>query len=193
MEGERQVVRAEGVHIGKRPRDQLRPVDQEPRAPFPVRLVIAARVGQRPYGGQRIPGPQEVGRARAADQLGARVDQRRQVLQVQLAGDRVEPGQATLYPAAEPRQYLPAHRVPGDVVGVVLHQRRHHVVPVTELGEQRVHDCVDGLGGIPVERDAGRAGRPDEPRDRVVGLLEAPGHRGRGTGLSPVDVLVVRA
>src|SRR5690349_11646428 len=82
--------------------------------------------------------------------------------------------------------------MPGHVVGVVLHQCRHHVVPVTELGEQRVHDRVDGLGGIPVERDAGRAGRPDEPRDRVVRFLEAPGHRGRGTGLAPVDVLVVR-
>ena len=75
VEGERQVVRAEGVNIGKRPRDQLRPVDQEPRAPFPVRLEIAARVGQGPDGGQRSPGPQKVGRARAADQFGARVDQ----------------------------------------------------------------------------------------------------------------------
>jgi hypothetical protein len=58
--------------------------------------------------------------------------------------------------------------VPRDVVGVVLHHRGDHVVPVAELGEQRVHDRVDGLGGIPVERDAGRARRADEPLNRAI-------------------------
>ena len=108
--------------------------------------------------------PRKLGPAGAAHQLGPLVDQRRQVGQVELAGGRVEAGQPVVHPPAEPGQDLPAHRVPGHVVGVVLHHRRDHVVAVAELGQQRVHDRVDGLGRAAVQRDAGPAGRADEPR-----------------------------
>ena len=51
-----------------------------------------------------------------------------------------------------------------------------HGSACAELSEQRVHDRVDGFGGVPVQRDAGPARGADELRDRVVGLLEQRGH-----------------
>src|SRR6185312_7186821 len=90
----------------------------------------------------------------------------------------------------QPGQDLPAQAMPGHVVGVVLHHRGDHVVAVPDLGEQRVHDRVDGLGGVAVHRDAGPPGRADELGDRVVGRLEQRGHLARGAGLAAVHVLV---
>src|SRR5215471_8076833 len=97
-----------------------------------------------------------------------------------------------LHVPPQPRQDLPAQPVPGDVVGVVLQQRGHHVVPVAELGQQRVHHRVNRLGRIPVQADTRPAGRADQPRNRVVVLLQQPGHRLRRAGLAPVHVLIPR-
>jgi len=114
------------------------------------------------------------------------------MIEVELAGARVEPRQAVVHPASQPGQDLPAHRVPRDVVGVVLHRRRHHVVAVAELGEHRVHDRVERLGGVPVQCDARPPRRADELGDRVVAALEERGHPLRRGGLPAVHVLVPR-
>jgi hypothetical protein len=192
VERKRQVIHIQRPHIDIGSRDQLRPVDQQVGPPLPVRLGVPAGTGQRPHLSQRRPGAQEIRRPRAAHQLGPRIDQRRQMRQVQLPGHRVKPRQPTLHPPPEPRQDLPAQPMPGDIVGVVLHHRRHHVVPVTEPRQQRIHHRVDRLGRIPVQGDALPAGCPDEPGDRVVGLLKQRGHRLRRTRLPPVHILIPR-
>ncbi len=125
-------------------------------------------------------------------QLGAVVDEPGEVLEVQLAGVAVEPCDPALDAPAEAGQDVMGQGVPRHVVGVVLHQRRDHVVAVTELGEQRVHDCVDRLRRVAVGGDAAAAGRVDPGRDRVERLLELGRHPLRRCRLTAVDALVPR-
>jgi hypothetical protein len=186
----RQVFHVKIPDVNEGPWHKLRAIDKQVGTPLATWLPVTAGVCERADGPQRVPCAEEVRGARAAHELGTRVDQRRQVVQVQLAGDRIESGQPVVHPPPEPRQDLTAHRIPRHVVRVVLHRRGHHVVAVAEFAEQRVHDRVVGLGGIPVQRDAGPVGRADEPCDRVVGLFEQRGHRLRGARLTAVHVVI---
>ena len=122
------------------------------------RLPVAARVGDR-RGSSASGGlvPRKFDAPVTADQLGALVDQLREVVEVELARAVVEAGDPALDAAAEPRQDLAAQAVPRHEVRVVLHHRGHDVVAVAELGEQRVHHRVDRLGRVPVRRDAAPA------------------------------------
>src|SRR5437762_564181 len=88
VEGKRQVVDIEVLNVDERPWNQLRAVDQQVRAPLTTWLQIPARVGQRPDGMERNLGAEEIRRTGAAHQLGAGVDQRRHVVQVEFAGKR---------------------------------------------------------------------------------------------------------
>ena len=158
----------------------------------PGRLGVAAVGGDLSDPVQGWFGAQEVRRAGHAHELGAVVDELGEVVEVQLAGVVVEPGDPALHPPAQPGQDLVGQGVPGHVVGVVLHQGGDHVVAVAELGEQRVHDRVDRLGGVLVGRDAPPAGCVDPGRDGVEGLLEGGRDLPRRGRLAPVDALVPR-
>src|SRR5258708_9546822 len=79
------------------------------------------------------------------------------MVQVQLPGDRVEPGQAAFDPSGKSGQDLRAHRIPRDVVGVVLQQPGDDIVAVPELRQPRVRHRVDRLTRVPAQSDAGPA------------------------------------
>ena len=159
---------------------------------FAAWLGVAAVVGDGADQGQRGFGAEEVGGAGDGDQLGAGVDEAVEVVEVEFAAAMVEARQPDLDPPAEAGQDLPAQRVPGDVVGVVLHHRGDHVVAVAERGQLRVHHCVDRFGGVAVGDDGAPAGCVDPGGDGVEGLLEQRGHVLGGARLPPVHVLIPR-
>ena len=192
MKGERQVVQVQCLHVDERTGHELGTVDEQPGPPLAVRLHVPAAVGDGPHDRQRRLGAQEVRGAGAAHQLGPRIHQRGKVIQVEFTGAVVEPGDPAFHPAAEAGQDLPAQAVPGDVVGIVLQHRRHHVVAVPEFGEQRIHDGVVRLGGVAVGRDRPPARRVQPLRDGVVGGLEPLGRPPRGVRLTAVHVLIER-
>jgi len=193
VEREREEVDVEGLHVDGRRRHELSAIDEEVRAARAVTMHVAARPAEAAELSERVLGAKEVRRPGATDQLGLRVYQRGEVGEVELAFGRVEARQAALHSHPEARENLPTQPVPGDVVRVVLHHGGDDVVAVAELGHQHVHDRVVRLGGVPAGDEVLPARGVDEARHRVVGLLEALGHRLRGLRLAAMHVLVLRS
>src|SRR5690349_10125875 len=86
VEREREIVDVKCLYIDERTRDQLRAVHQQVRTPLAGRLLVPASVGQPADGAERRSGTEEVRGTGAADNLGALVDERCQVLQIEFSG-----------------------------------------------------------------------------------------------------------
>jgi hypothetical protein len=112
----RQVFHVKISDVDERPRHELRAIDKQVGAPLAAGLSVTAGVCERADAAQRVLCAEEVRGAGTAHELGTRVDQRGQVVQVQLARDRIESCQPVVHAPSEPWQDLTAHRIPGHVV-----------------------------------------------------------------------------
>ncbi len=150
-----------------------------------IRIARVVTVGERRHLADGDDGAERVRDLGHRDELRARAEQARVLLEDHLAavGDGHD---------LERRALLPRQQLPRDDVRVVLERREDDLVAGAEvLAAPRLRDEVDRLGRAAREDDLLGARRVEEPPDDVAGVLvglgRAPGELVRGA----VDVAVV--
>ncbi len=123
---------------------------------------------------------------RDGDELGARRQQPLELLEQQLAavGDRRPFQHRTVALAME---------VPGDDVGVMLHDRQDDLVALADAGEERIGDEVDRRRGVAREDDLIGAAGVEEAAHGFARILEALRRRVRQVVQPAMHVGVLEA
>jgi hypothetical protein len=148
------------LHAQPEVRNRLRAIDQH---------MSSWAVRHRDYLLDRHPGSERIGNLGDCNQLGARPEQSRKLVQPQLPliGHRND---AQLDPE------VIAQELPGHDIGVVFELRDDDLVPGLEVvGAPGKRDQGDGLCGPAYEHDLIGTFGADETRDRCAGVLVAVG------------------
>ena len=140
------------LDVDERRRHELGRIHQEIRSGARRRAAhIRCSMASSRTHATSILGAEEVRRAGAAHQLGAPINQRREVF-VGRAHRFRGSNRAIRYSTCRPSfGRISRHSAyQGTIVGIVLHHRRHDVIARSKVGQKRVHDDVVRFGGVPV-------------------------------------------
>ena len=173
MAGDRVEVAADGLHVDRHVDGGLAAIDEHRHA------LVARAPADR---GHIDHGAKDVRHVGHGDQLRLRPDRVNHRLRVEIAVRiDVDPFQHHALPFAQ--------EVPGDDVGVMLHDRQHDLVARLQArGGPGVGDEVDRLGRAGGEDDLVLGARVQEARDDAAGGFVLLGREVRQVVQAPVDV-----